>query len=126
MKKTFILFFAFVFLVETLGITMSIAYCPMQKNYSFALSGNASCCCKKKDHSKCCTSKKIVFQKISSSYVSTGSQLAPVSFDFINYSPSSAAHFSLLVSRQNSNLNRDHSPPGRSVALNILHGSLLI
>jgi hypothetical protein len=105
---------------------MAMSYCPMKKGYTFSLVGKSSCCCEKTDHGNCCKSKKIVLKKIEDRYVASTTQVISVHFETIAYEYSSSLIPAFYSIQDNSNPNWDHAPPGRSVSLNILHGSLLI
>jgi hypothetical protein len=63
MKKALPISLSFIFLLNTLGISFVVGYCPMKKGYSFSFPGSErSCCCGKADKGNCCKSHKFAFK----------------------------------------------------------------
>lgn len=125
MKKITSILLVFVFLVSTLGLSFTVDYCPMKKDYSFSLQGEKSCCCKKSDENNCCNSKHVSFKKIEDNYVGSDFQ-APTSQVILIFHEKPTLIIKPLVFSKTVEFYKDSKPPGSPVSLSILYRSILI
>ena len=126
MRKILSILLAFIFLINTSGMAISLNYCTMKKTAAFSLSSKKSCCCKGSKPGNCCKKNQVKIVKIkdcvtsSSISLAFSDELTLFTANSLHSNYSISAHPGLLLTGPHA------PPPGNSVSRNILFGTFLI